>query len=312
MKKGCIGCLGFIGLLVLAALGLLFYLGPDYDIYLFPPSPQTYAKSVIRKMDFGLYTGSDWEEKKAAALEQVKAAKTYQDTYPILKELTEQAGGKHSYFYTPEENTEFESEGQTQPEARNEEGILYLKVPAFSGNAKAAGSYQENLNQALQKEDYQAVIVDLRDNTGGNMNPMLAGLSSLLPTDELFQFEYKNGTKSPVTKSDILQQSGIGQTEQKKKDLPVAVLINSQTGSSGEMTALAFKGLPQVKFFGRPTAGYTTGNNFYNLYDGAALQLTTSRVIDRTGKVYENEAIQPDIVTDQALEEAKQWLKEQQ
>lgn len=77
------------------------------------------------------------------------------------------------------------------------------------------------------------------------------------------------------------------------------------------MTVLAFKGLESVKIFGQPTASYTTGNNYYQLYDGAVLLLTTSSILDRTGKLYENEAIQPDVLTDQPLEEAESWLKGQ-
>ena len=194
---------------------------------------------------------------------------------------------------------------------QNREGILYLKVPAFTGDAQAAKTYTNKLSAALKKDDYQAVLVDLRDNTGGNMYPMIAGLSSLLPDEDLFQFVYKNGSKIAVSRSDILKQLGLEQTDEKAKKVPIAVLTNGKTGSSGEMTVLAFKGLENVKIFGQPTASYTTGNNYYQLYDGAVLLLTTSSILDRTGKLYENEAIQPDVLTDQPLEEAESWLKGQ-
>ena len=194
---------------------------------------------------------------------------------------------------------------------QNREGILYLKVPAFTGDAQAAKAYAEKLSAALRKDDYQAVVVDLIDNTGGNMYPMIAGLSSLLPDEDLFQFVEKNGSKSAVSRSDILKQFGLEQTDEKAKKVPIAVLTNERTGSSGEMTVLAFKGLENVKIFGQPTASYTTGNNYYQLYDGAVLLLTTSSILDRTGKLYENEAIQPDVLTDQPLEEAESWLKGQ-
>ena len=194
---------------------------------------------------------------------------------------------------------------------QNREGILYLKVPAFTGDAQAAKTYANKLSAALKKDTYQSVLVDLRDNTGGNMYPMLAGLSSLLPDEDLFQFVEKNGSKSAVSRSDVLQQLGLDQTDEKAKKVPIAVLTNERTGSSGEMTVLAFKGLENVKIFGQPTASYTTGNNYYQLYDGAVLLLTTSSILDRTGKLYENEAIQPDVLTDQPLEEAESWLKGQ-
>ena len=186
-----------------------------------------------------------------------------------------------------------------------------VKVPAFTGDAQAAEAYAKKLSAALKKDDYQAVLVDLRDNTGGNMYPMIAGLSSLLPDEDLFQFVEKNGSKSAVSRSDVLKQLGLEQTDEKAKKVPIAVLTNERTGSSGEMTVLAFKGLESVKIFGQPTASYTTGNNYYQLYDGAVLLLTTSSILDRTGKLYENEAIQPDVLTDQPLEEAESWLKGQ-
>ena len=236
---------------------------------------------------------------------------TYQDTYPVLEELTKEAGGKHSYFLSPQDNPENGPESKNQPEVQNREGILYVKVPAFTGDAQAAEAYAKKLSAALKKDDYQAVLVDLRDNTGGNMYPMIAGLSSLLPDEDLFQFVEKNGSKSAVSRSDVLKQLGLEQTDEKAKKVPIAVLTNERTGSSGEMTVLAFKGLESVKIFGQPTASYTTGNNYYQLYDGAVLLLTTSSILDRTGKLYENEAIQPDVLTDQPLEEAESWLKGQ-
>lgn len=311
MKKVLLGCLGTVLVLLALLIGFLAYFGPDYGIFLFPPSPQDYARSVVKKLDFGLYTDKDWENEKKKALEKLESAKTYQDTHPILEELTKKAGGKHSYFLSPQDNPENSPESKNQPEVQNQEGILYLKVPAFTGDAQAAKAYTNKLSAALKKDDYQAVLVDLRDNTGGNMYPMIAGLSSLLPDEDLFQFVYKNGSKSAVSRSDILKPLGLEQTNEKAKKVPIAVLTNGKTGSSGEMTVLAFKGLENVKTFGRPTASYTTGNNYYQLYDGAVLLLTTSSILDRTGKLYENEAIQPDVLTDQPLEEAESWLKGQ-
>jgi len=197
-KKGCaivkkvlLGCLGTVLVLLALLIGFLAYFGPDYGIFLFPPSPQDYARSVVKKLDFGLYTDKDWENEKKKSLEKLESAKTYQDTYPVLEELTKEAGGKHSYFLSPQDNPENSPESKNQPEVQNREGILYLKVPAFTGDAQAAKTYANKLSAALKKDTYQSVLVDLRDNTGGNMYPMLAGLSSLLPDEDLFQFVEK-------------------------------------------------------------------------------------------------------------------------
>ena len=64
MKKVLLGCLGTVLVLLALLIGFLAYFGPDYGIFLFPPSPQDYARSVVKKLDFGLYTGKDWENEK--------------------------------------------------------------------------------------------------------------------------------------------------------------------------------------------------------------------------------------------------------
>ena len=95
---------------------------------------------------------------------------------------------------------------------------------------------------------------------------------------------------------------------------PIAVLINSFTATSGEMTAISFLGLPNVKTFGQPSAGYTTANFTYTLSNGTVLQLATSYAADRKRKVYKGKII-PDflikentITDDDVLEAAKKWI----
>ena len=312
MKKGCIGCLGVLGVLLLAVLGAVLYFGPNDDIYLLPPSPEQYAKSALNKMNSALYIDENWSQEKEKALKEVKSAKTYADTYPILKKMTKLSGGKHSYFYTPKEFKTSQKEESQLPVVKNENGILYLKLPPFMGNEKEAKAYQTILNRALTKETYKGVIVDLENNSGGNMYPMIGGLAAILPNDTLFQFEYANGQKIGTTLSQILASK---QTEENSnsssKTILIAILVNGNTASSGEMTTLAFKSLPNVKTFGKPTAGYTTGNMVYSLYDGATIQLTVSRIIDRKGNRYENTPIEPDIATTTPLNDARTWLLEQ-
>ena len=84
-------------------------------------------------------------------MEELESAETYQDTYPVLEKLTKEAGGKHSYFLNPQDNPENSPESKNQPEVQNREGVLYLKVPAFTGDAQAAMAYAKKLSAALKK-----------------------------------------------------------------------------------------------------------------------------------------------------------------
>ncbi|MEV8607654.1 S41 family peptidase [Amycolatopsis sp. NPDC051373] len=95
---------------------------------------------------------------------------------------------------------------------------------------------------------------------------------------------------------------------------PVAVVTSALTGSSGEATLIAFRGLARAATFGQPTAGFATGNAVFRLSDGAELLITTVQEMDRTGRVYGNTPIAPDhplpatATTDEVIAAASAWL----
>ncbi|WP_315824331.1 S41 family peptidase [Paraflavitalea speifideaquila] len=97
----------------------------------------------------------------------------------------------------------------------------------------------------------------------------------------------------------------------------IVVLTGPKTSSSGEILALAFKGMPQVRLMGEPTAGFTTANTTYDLFDGSTLVLTICREADRTGKICEGKIIPDDYIKpdplhqqeDIALAQALMWLQ---
>lgn len=58
------------------------------------------------------------------------------------------------------------------------------------------------------------------------------------------------------------------------------------TASSGEALTLCFRGLENTRTFGAPTAGYTSVNMLYNMYDGAQMYLTVAFDKARTGEIF--------------------------
>jgi carboxyl-terminal processing protease len=79
------------------------------------------------------------------------------------------------------------------------------------------------------------------------------------------------------------------------------VLTGPKTSSSGEILALAFKGMPQVRLMGEPTAGLTTANTTYDLFDGSTLVLTICQEADRTGRICEGRIIPDDLIKSDPL-----------
>jgi C-terminal processing protease CtpA/Prc len=99
----------------------------------------------------------------------------------------------------------------------------------------------------------------------------------------------------------------------------VVVLVSRYTASSGEMTAITFKGRDNTLFIGEPSAGYTTGNGYDIVTEDLALVISKDIFIDRNKVAYENrvgvdEAIPFQhtiaIEDDNQIKRAIVWLKE--
>ena len=139
-------------------------------------------------------------------------------------------------------------------------------------------------------------IVDLRDNGGGAMWPMLLGMAPLLRTsmvnnEDVGSFETAHGPQRWTLTATAVRLAGkplldFGQPGHllRQPGAPVAVLFGPRTGSSGEASVLSWRGRPQMRSFGQPTAGVSTGNVAHTLADGSRLLLTTSVMRDRNDR----------------------------
>ena len=229
-----------------------------------------------------------------------------------MRKAVQAAGGKHSNLLTSQDNAEAEEAiaGDEQPSIDKHGDIVTVKVPAVSRKADVQ-SYADTI--AAGVEDAACAVVDLRGNGGGDMGPMLAGLSPLLPDGDALFF-YSAMGDSPVT-VDGTSTSGGGTSlsvdAQKNTDIPIAVLVDAHTASSAEATMLAFKGLENAVSFGQPTAGYATANAVYDFPDSSSLMLTIAQDMDRNGEVYGDEPVEPDRVVDDAAAAAQAWLLQQ-
>ncbi|MEW4354220.1 S41 family peptidase [Streptococcus pneumoniae] len=318
MKKGCGGCLVVIAVLCLALLGIFFYLAPRYGVTILPPSAEQYADSALSRMHFGLYADEKFEQEKELAREAFSKMTSYDETYPLLKELAQKAGGKHSHFYTPEEIKHLRTQESQLPEVRKEGGILYLTLPSFSGDDQKTQAYVEKVAEGLSP-DVKGIVLDVWDNQGGRLDAMVSGFGVWLKDKTLFEIVYDEehissitfvNLSSPSVDLDTLKNLR-KQHDQMVKEVPIAILTSARTASSAEILILTLQQLSNVKTFGQATAGYTTSNMSYPMYDGAELVLSTGRIRDYKGQIYENQSLQPNVATEHPMEDAKKWLEEQ-
>lgn len=221
------------------------------------------------------------------------------------------------------------------PEDANDP-IGWIRVPPFLDNPSAPRELTRQRRQAfarmlqswLRSEDQRPLcgwIVDLRQNGGGNMWPMLAGIAPLLSTD-LKHREVIGAFVRGAEHQTWSIESGqvlLGDRSPVRLDSPayvlrhpappIAVLFGPRTASSGEALALALRGRPATRSFGQKTAGYSTANVPTPLPDGSRLLLTVSVSVDRNlkgdgGKLTPDEKTSDAEVTEAA---ARKWLLQQ-
>ena len=305
-----------LALIIAAALTVFAKYGPDFGLYLVPPSAERYGKDALATIGKnGIYSGSnEWKSTYEECLKMIENAESYEDTYPAIKKALSVCGGKHSMLMTKSESqSTSDSYDEVLPTVSLNGDIAVIKLPDFLGTAEAGRKYAKVAEDFIHenRDKIKGVVLDLRGNTGGDMGPMATAVSSLLPDGELMYYHYRNHDV-PVTLTDrVISNAGTGGKSlypDEKLKVPVAILTDGMTASSGEALTLCFRGLENVKTFGAPTAGYTSVNMLYSLYDGAQLYLTVAFDKARTGEVFEETPIEPDVVTDSPLEAALEWL----
>ena len=278
---------------------------------------------------------ADWPRIRAEADAMASDAQKPAETYPAIRHVLDQLGEKHSYLREPSQQavaTSQASAGAVKPDRQLSQwrlvdgkfGLVQLpELDTIRDGGDALGrSYSATLKAGLILLDQSNLcgwIVDLRENHGGNMWPMLQGLDPLLGTSPFGYFAVQGGQTVPWIRTNAGIFPGAGTSSDvepvfrlRSELAPVAILIGPGTASSGEMVALAFIGRQGVQTFGLPSAGFTTANTPYPLSDGAYLVITETTVRDRTGRDYSGSII-PNLQTPLNLEEsaATEWLAKQ-
>lgn len=307
-----------------------------------PPSPEAAAYldraiELTRRLHIDS-ANADWNRIAADARADIGGARTTRDTYDAIRGMLGALGEKHSFLRPPPSAATPGGKplGGVAAAAVSKSDLptwelidkryAMVRLPGLDtfgpGGTERGSAYRAAIREGLQTMDAQPIcgwLVDLRSNTGGNMWPMLGGLDPLLGAAPFGAFV------DPAGKVEWWQRRGGGLTSMPVRSAPeppayalshaaapVAVLLGPRTSSSGEMTAAALIGRADVRTFGDPSAGYTTGNQSLPLSDGAVLVLTSVYIRDRTGKHYQG-PIQPNVKTPgrDAQAEAIRWLEAQ-
>ena len=167
-------------------------------------------------------------------------------------------------------------------------GVGYLHIETFKTNFTAAA-----LDSILTSmKGVKGIIVDLRNNEGGDLNLAYLVISRFIAEAKLVKYEVsKNGTghASFDAPSAVTIKPG-GQTF----TAPVRVLTNRRCFSACNDLALFFSELPRVKIYGDQTGGGGGIPFNYILSNAWLLQYTGTKTLSVAGLSIES-GIQPDV-----------------
>jgi carboxyl-terminal processing protease len=260
----------------------------------------------------------DWAEVRATAYRNAAGAQHTRDTYRAIVGALASLNDSHSRFLPPmsELPAELGMVNWARPEPASKrlgERVAYVAVPSFSG--PGADQFAGLILDLVFEVDGPEVcgwIVDVRGNTGGNMWPMLQGLSPILGEGVPGYFVPPEGEWTAWR----IERRLVAGRKLVRGQGAVAILHDRQTASSGEAVVVAFRGRSETRSFGQRTGGLSTANRTIAMPDGATLLLTVSEFADRDRNVY-GKAIDPDeyvfegVPKEQLVEVAKEWLLRQ-
>lgn len=181
----------------------------------------------------------------------------------------------------------------------------YILMPAIdlvnSKQAhKIAQPLYDEINKLKKSKDIKGWIIDLRFNTGGSCVPMIMALYDFLGDTDVWgtldvnkQQIVKTSLKGGKYLDNSTKTSYISPKGDLLDHIKIALITSLATGSSGEVTALAFKGRPNTIFIGGTTYGATTANVIRSLPLVDYMALTVGYDCDRNGIYYEK--IVPDV-----------------
>lgn len=171
-----------------------------------------------------------------------------------------------------------------------ENQIGYLSVSEF--DSVTYDQYAEALEK-LQQQGMEALVVDLRNNPGGNLQTVCDMLDLILPEGTIVYTEDKDGNRNTATSD-----------EEHQLDIPMAVLVNGNSASASEIYAGAVQDYGMGTIVGTQTYGKGVVQQIFDLGDGTSVKLTIAEYFTPDGRNINGEGITPDVEIEYEWDEA--------
>ncbi len=259
------------------AMGYTFGFGMDIDRaadgnilvnVVYDGSPA--AKAGIQSGDLIVNVGG----KDVLAVGYDKAIAMIAEASPKVSLAVSRNGKKQAYELT---RSKFETKSVKHRITDENIGVITI----YEFNEKTPNQFNASLTK-LRNKNVKGLVIDLRDNDGGNYEYACDILDTLLPAGPLMTVTDKEGNSLLKYTSDA-----------KYIDLPVQVLINGSSDGAAELFAAVMVSFGRAETVGTATAGHTTVQELFQLSNGGAVKLTTGRWSDSLANVLDEGKVTP-------------------
>ena len=167
--------------------------------------------------------------------------------------------------------------------------IGYIKISEFnSTDGENPDTYQEFKThyEKLREQGAKKLIIDLRDNGGGELVAVSGIVDMLVPKGNIMYTEDKHGYREYI-KSDA-----------EETDMEMVVIVNGNSASASELMTGALKDYKKATVVGTKTYGKGVMQRSYPFTDGSGVVVTIAKYYTPGGTCVQDEGITPDIVVE--------------
>ena len=159
--------------------------------------------------------------------------------------------------------------------------IGYIYVSIF---ANATSEQFKKALKELENENIDALIIDVRENTGGHLTTAVSILSNFLDRQKVIYQIEKDGKKT--------KHYSIGL---KTKEYDIVVLQNKNSASASEVLSAALKESYGATIIGTTSYGKGTVQELVNISDKDNYKMTTKKWLTPKGNWINGKGVEPDI-----------------
>ena len=161
-------------------------------------------------------------------------------------------------------------------------GIGYVRITTFV--AENIADHVRSALSRLENQGLSRLVLDLRDNGGGDVKAAADVASLFLPTGTVVYTQ--EGRKTQLNDTVRVKRGFLGGSP---KPYSIALLVNEGTASASELVAGALQDHDRALIVGRPTFGKSLVMRPFPLPDGSLLWMVVGRLRTPCGRVIQRE-----------------------